>query len=55
MAIAEPMDMAPTRTKRGTAAIPAAISTPPNTGPTMEPMRPMPIAQPTPVARNDVS
>src|SRR6185437_11829511 len=29
----------------------AATSTPPKVGPTMEPMRPMPIDQPTPVER----
>jgi hypothetical protein len=35
--MAEPMDVAPTKINSGTAAIPAAISTHPNTAPMMEP------------------
>ena len=38
MAMAEPIDIAPTRMNKGAGAIPAAINTPPNTGPTIEPI-----------------
>ena len=48
-------DTAPATTNSVDVGIPAEISVPPTTGPTIPPMRPMPKDQPTPVARREVS